>query len=290
MSAAPRVALTTTGPIRWDRIVPWLALAIAGGAVLLPAFAHALEVWATTEEFSFGFLIVPIVALLVWWRRDAFAGPSRGVSLGLLIVGPALVVYVVALRVGVNAVAGLAVIPILWGVVLYLRGARAARSLAFPIAYLAFGLGLYRGLLDSVGFALQGITADLAAVGSSAIGLDVHQDGLVLTSKAWAFVVAQPCSGMSSLVSLLALAALWVYLAGGSAFARSAVVLAVLPIVVLANGLRVTLVLAVASTLGVDAAIGFFHGASSLVLFAIAIGGLLVVGRAVGLRAPTFGR
>jgi exosortase len=291
MSATGRiVALGAARSIPTMHVVPWLALAMIGVAVLVPAFAHAIDVWSKTEEFGFGFLILPIVALLVWWRRSAFVGPAQGSTFGLGIVIPALVVYVIGTRVGVHAVAGLAVIPILWGAVLYLRGPRAARILAFPIAYLAFGLGLYRGLLDSLGFALQGITADLAAIGSRAIGLDVHQSGVVLTSGSFAFVVSQPCSGMSSLVSLLALAALWVYVAGGSALARSAVVLAVLPVVLLANGVRVTLVLAVASMFGVDAAVGFFHGASSFVLFAVAVAGLLVVGRAVGCRAPTFAR
>jgi exosortase len=272
------------------RLLPWLVLAAIGGTVLLPAFSHAVGVWSTTEEFGFGFLIVPIVVILTWSQRRAFVGPSRGARLGLALLIPSLFIYVVATRVSVHAVAGLAVIPILWGAVLYLRGTHAVRMLAFPIGYLAFGLGLYRGLLDSVGFALQGITAILATFGANAIGLDVHRDGVILTSNAFAFVVSQACSGMSSLVSLLALAALWVYVATGSPFARAAMVLAVFPLVVIANGVRVTLVLAVASAFGVDAAVGFFHGASSLVLFGVAIAGLLAVGRIAGCRAPTFGR
>jgi exosortase/archaeosortase family protein len=67
------------------------------------------------------------------------------------------------------------------------------------------------------------------------------------------------------------------------------VVLSVIPLVVLANTTRVTLVLLVASAFGQDAAVGFFHGASSLVLFGLALGGLLCVSRIVGCRVTSFG-
>jgi exosortase len=142
-----------------------------------------------------------------------------------------------------------------------------------------------------VGFALQDVTAFSAAWAGRAIGLNVVRDGLVLhsgsTSPQFAFVVAQTCSGMSSLLSLLALAALWIYVTRGSLAGRTAVILGVLPLVVISNSVRVTLVLLIASLYGQDSALGFFHGASSLLLFGLALGGLLVLSRTVGCKLPT---
>ncbi len=289
MSRAERTLRTRGGQLR--RALPSLALGIVTIFVSAPALVHAVNVWSTTEEFSFGFLVVPVAAVLAWSRRRAFLdGPAPGSALGLGVVVVALGTYVLAERVGINAVAGLAIPPMLWGMVLYVRGWTAAKALALPIGYLAFGLALYRGLLDSVGFALQGVTASAAALGAGALHLGVWQDGLVLHGSGFAFVVSQPCSGMSSLVSLLALSTLWVSLASGALVARTIIVAAVLPVVIVANGARVTLVLAVASAFGQDAALGFFHGASSFVLFGLAIVGLLGVGWLVGCKAPTFGR
>jgi exosortase len=258
-------------------------------AVLLcwPAFAHAVEVWSTTEEFSFGFLVPPVTLLLLWLHRAELRrsiGP--GANVGLLVVGAALALYLLAHRVGINALAGLAVVPLLWGCVLYLWGWRAARVAAFPIGFLAFGLALFRGLLDSVGFAMQGLTAAGAGAITGAVGLGVVRDGLVLRANDFAFIVAEPCSGMSSLVSLLALAALWTHVADGRIGARLAVLLAVPPIVLVANTLRVSLVMFIASAYGQDAAVGFFHGASSLVLFGIALTSLIALSRLVGCRTP----
>jgi exosortase len=289
MSRAGRTLRKRRGQLR--RTLPSLALGIVTVILSAPALLHSVNVWSTTEEFSFGFLVVPVAAVLAWPRRRALLdGPAEGSALGLSVVVVAVGTYVIAERVGINAVAGLAIPPMLWGMVLYVRGWTAAKTLALPIGYLAFGLGLYRGLLDNVGFALQGITASAAALGASALQLGVSQDGFVLRGSDFAFVVSQPCSGMSSLVSLLALSTLWVSLASGGLVARAIIVAAVLPVVIVANGARVTIVLAVASAFGQDAALGFFHGASSFVLFGFAIAGLLGVGWLVGCKAPTFGR
>jgi exosortase/archaeosortase family protein len=118
------------------------------------------------------------------------------------------------------------------------------------------------------------------------------RDGLVLHSASstpeFAFIVAQTCSGMSSLLSLLSLAALWMYATRGGVGARVIVFAAVLPLVLVANTTRVTLVLLIASLFGQDAALGFFHGASSLILFGLALAGLLLVSRTVGCKLQVF--
>jgi exosortase len=260
-----------------------LTIALIG--FLWPAIVHALELWSTTEEFSYGFLIVPTSAVLVVLRLARVrmlvgAGEQRG----LIVSAAGAIVFVIAERVGIHAVAGLAVSPLLFGIVLYLWGRRAAVELAFPCAFLAFGFAAYRGLLDTLGFSLQIVAAYGSAWLTQLAGLPVVRDGLVLHLPTFAFVVAEACSGMSSLLSLLALSSVWIYFADSRAIARIVVVASVLPIVVVANIIRVALVLAVAQAFGQDAATGFFHGASSLVLFGVALGCLLGVSEVVGCR------
>jgi exosortase len=270
-------------------MLPLLGVAIALAFLVGPAFVHSYEVWDADEEFSYGFFIVPVTLALIWWRFGAFRrSAGRGAPAGLLLVLGALAVYLVAQRVGINAVAGWAVVPLLWGVVVFLWGWAAGRGLAFPIGFLAFGLGVYRGLLDTLGFALQKITAYGAAAMGQALGVAVARDGLTLKGANFEFIVAQACSGMSSLLSLLALASLWIYFARGTLPARVAIILSVLPLVIVANTTRVAIVVFVASHFGQEAAEGFFHGASSLVLFGLALGGLLAVSKIAGCRVPDF--
>jgi exosortase len=263
-----------------------VVLALATGLLVWPAFAHSVQLWATTEEFSYGFLIVPVALLLIWWRRALlFRRMDNGATAaGLALIIPSVLAYLLASRLGIHALAGVAVSPLLLGAAVYVWGVPAGRVLAFPLGFLVFGLGVYRGLLDTLGFALQGITASGATFLAQSVGVAVQHDGLILTSDRFAFVVAEACSGMSSLVSLLALAALWTYAARGPMAGRAAVILATVPLVVFANSTRVALVLLIASQFGQDVALGFFHGASSLVLFGMALGGLMLISRMVGCK------
>jgi exosortase len=281
--------------LRQDRgaLTARLALVLSLTVLLWPAVGHAIEVWSTDEEFTYGFLVIPIAIGILWWRRAALrASLGRGSAWGLGLVVLGVLLTLLSRRIGINALAGIAVTPLLIGVVWYLWGARAARVVAFPCIYLIFGLGLYRGLLSSVGFGLQELTAHGAGWAGQTLGLPVLRDGLILHSSsaaptAFAFVVAQACSGMSSLLSLLSLAALWIYATRGPGSGKAIVLLGVAPLVIMANTTRVTLVLVVGATLGQDAALGFFHGVSSLLLFGIALSGLLGLGRIVGCRLPT---
>jgi exosortase len=279
----PRLSLV--GP---SRPIVLATLAMAAVIFVWPSLVHAIDVWTTAEEFSFAFLVGPVVGAMIWWRRDELVrSVTPGTNAGLGIALVALATYLVARRVDVLALAGIAVCPLLWGIVVYMWGWQAGRVLAFPVGFLAFGLGLYRGLLNSVGFALQGITASGASAFAQMLGVQVAQDGLVLHSNGFAIIVAEACSGMSSLLALLALSTLLTYVTRGSFAARMIVVAGVVPIVLVANVTRVTSVLLVAMWFGQDAATGFFHGASSLFVFGLSLGGLLLLNRIVGCKIPS---
>jgi exosortase len=274
-----------SGLLRTTEAVVLVAVA---AALVAPAFVHAYEVWSTTEEFSFGFLIPPIsIGLIVWRRATIRRSVGRGANTGLLLALPSLAIYLLAHRIELHALGGLMVPPLLIGATVYLVGWNTGREIAFPVAFLAFGLGVFRGLLDSVGFVLQEITAYGASLLAHGVGIPVIRDGLILSSDTFAFVVAEPCSGMSSLLSLLALGALWTHVAKGPLPARLVVIASILPLVVVANSTRVALVLVVASWFGQDAALGFFHSVSSLILFGMALIGLMLVSRSVGCKTLT---
>ena len=272
------------------RLLGALPVAVAGvlaAVVIWPALVHAAGVWGVVEAFGFGYLVPPVTVGLIWWRWPVLrARAGSGSWGGLLVVAVALGAMLVGARAGLNALGGVAAVLLLWGIAVTLWGWRAGRVLAFPVGFLAFGLGAHTGALNGTAFALQGATAAGAGTLGHLLGLGVVREGLVLRGPAFAFVVAEQCSGMSSLLSLLALASLWGFLAAGSLPARLALVASVGPLVLVANVVRVTLVLAVAALFGQEAALGFFHEASSLVLFGVAAGGMLLVARRVGCQAP----
>jgi len=260
-----------------------VAAPVAAAALLIiyiPAFAHAVDVWRLDEEFSFGFA-VPFLALgLAWLRRASIvASLGRGSAWGLPILVAGLVMLVIGARTGVHIIGGASFVVSALGAVTYLFGLRALRATFFPIAFLLFGLTLYRGLLNTLGFGLQNLTATSSASLATRIGVPVHRDGVDLFVGQFHLVVAQACSGMSSLLTLLCLGTLMIGLAQSTLPRRLLLLLLIVPIVLVANIVRVTLVLALVRPFGLTVVEGFVHGSFSAVLFLMAIGLFLIAGR-----------
>ena len=196
-----------------------------------PAFAHAVEVRSTDTEFA------ATASSSRRWRSGCCGRSAESCGDGESGVRPrAGLVHrragrrltLVSRRTGINVLAGVAVTPLLVGVAAVTCGRLVGRARGcLPAAFLVFGLGLYRGLLNSVGFALQDVTATGRPSPRNCWVLNLIRDGLVLQSAAtppeYAFVVAQACSGMSSLLALLTLAALFIYATTGPVLGKTGV-------------------------------------------------------------------
>ncbi len=247
------------------------AACLAAGVLYLPVVAHAVDVWRSDQELSFGFLVPPAAAaLLVARRRALLAARGPGQVAGVAVLAAGLLLLLASSRSGVHALAGASLLPVALGAAAFLYGAGVARLAAFPVALLTAGLSLYRGLLDTVGFALQQVTAWAAAGSASLLGVPVRRSGVDLFTGDVHLVVAQACSGMDSLLALLCLGAVVAGLASASPLRRAALIGLVLPIIVAANVLRVTLVLVLSGPLGPAVARGLPHELLGASLFVAA--------------------
>jgi exosortase len=258
-----------------------VACVVATLLLVWPVLTRAVTAWSTYEAFGFGFLLAPLAAFLAWRRRHTF---DRGASAGLAVVFVGLSGLLLAERVWARAPAAVSAGFLVVGIVIYLWGWRAGRAVAGPLALLTYALVLEPTLIAPLAFALQNLTAVGASGVVQILGMAVQRSGLVVSIPAGDFLIAEACSGMSSLFSMLALSGVWLHLISAPLVRRIALLMAVPPIVVLANLARVTLVLLVADRFGQEAAMDVFHGASSLLLFALALASLAAVSRALGCR------
>ncbi len=245
-----------------------LTVAAALAALYLPVAVHAAGVWTLDQELSFGFLLPPAAAGLVWLRRrELRASLAAGSGLGLVPLTVGLLLFVAGFRSGVDAIAGASFLPAAIGAAAYLHGLAAARVLLAPAALVSAGLSLFRGLLAPLGFALSELTARCSAALAALGGLPVRRSGVDLFAGDAHFVIAQSCSGMDSLLALLSLGFVVVALAGASLPRRLLLLGLVVPVVLLANVLRVTAVLALSQPFGVAAGEGLPHQALSAAVF-----------------------
>ncbi len=282
-------------------IAAGIAIAILIALVYRHTFATLWRTWETNPNYSHGALIPPIVIFLLWYVRRSVAdalrsdgvaaagsgttgGPgisagsgTAGMVAGLLLIVLALVGHLVSIRSGVFMTQGYSLVMLLFGLALVLLGGRAMRVLWFPLAYLVFMLPVPPFLMNVVSFQLKLFSARVGSAIAVKMGIPLVRSGMTIHIPAGSLRVADPCSGLRSLIALVALGALFAYFTRAKTWKRIVLMLAAIPLAVIANTVRISVLCAVANVWGIDTAIGFFHDFSGFLLFFIALAGLFVV-------------
>ncbi|HET7263278.1 MAG TPA: exosortase A [bacterium] len=267
-----------------------LQLLALGGAVAFlygHVFADLATQWWTDENYSHGFLVPLISGYLLWERRrqlmrcrietSAWGYPVLLLGLALLIVGQASAFgYPVRLSFLVT-VAGLTML---------LAGRDALRIAAFPLIFLLFMIPLPAPVLNKVAFPLQLLAARVAGTTLDLANIPVLREGNIIDLANSRLEVTEACSGIRSLVALLALAVVFAYFSQKTWRSQAALVASAIPIAVVANAARVTLTGVLAQIFGSEAAMGFYHLFSGWLIFVVAFGLMVMVGGALGSRRP----
>lgn len=225
-----------------------IGFALALLVVFAPGLAALAGAWSAAEYQSHGFL-VPVVSLLAARQRARRGPAARSDGRGALVLVGALLLYGFGIAAGSVTAQGLALCAAVTGAVWYLRGPAWLRRLAFPLGYLLFLVPLpLPWVAAAVVPLLEFVTAGSVEVLRGA-GVAVLREGSVIQlPNGESLFVAEACSGLTSLVTLMPIAVLIAWLAPLPAGRRTALVALVVPIAMGANLLRV-----VATVLGSEA-------------------------------------
>ena len=255
---------------------------IAGLLAVAIAFAPALfamaRVWGAHEYTSHGFL-VPFVA---WWlfaaKRRSLGPPGRDPR-GLAGIGAAALLLAVGFALGSPTVMGLAFVLAVASLVLTAWGPEGLRQVAFPVGFLLFMVPLPPAVLDPLILRLQLWVSSAAVTSLQALGFTLMREGnVVLLPGDRQLFVDEACSGITSVVTLLPLGALLAHLAAHGWLRRTALVLAVVPIAMLGNWLRVVGTVAAAQRFGPERVLaGPLHESAGLLTFLFACSLLLAL-------------
>lgn len=263
-------------------LVAAVALAFA------PALLGLVDAWSSAEHQSHGFLVPLVSAAFAWSARRRLARvPRRSDVRGALLLGGALAVYAVSLLAGSVSGEGSALVIAATGLVWWLRGTSWLRALAFPLGFLIFMVPLPQAWITPVVVRLLLWVSISSAWLLGAIGVDVARAGNVLTlPNGESLFLAEACSGLTSLVTLIPIAVLIAHLTPANTFTRLLIVIAVVPLAMAANLLRVVgTVLAAgvwdATTVTADP----WHTIAGLVVYALSCVGLLATAHRLRGRA-----
>ncbi|MBM3859310.1 MAG: exosortase/archaeosortase family protein [Verrucomicrobia bacterium] len=244
--------------------------------------------WGRGGEYAHGY-VVPIIAagLFVWlWRRQLAGEALNSAASGLAVIVVAAVVYWVGVRGANPRLVASSLVVLIFGLILYAGGWRWARVLWFPCAFLVFMIPL-NFLEPYVSFPLRIFVAHISTGVLQLMGLDVYQNGTGILSRAGRFApldVADPCSGIRSLVALMALTSLYGYVTMDRGWKKWVLFGSSIPLAVLGNVARITTVALVAQGFGSDWAMKIYHDYSGYIVFSLAILSMVVLGVMLNLQ------
>jgi exosortase len=247
-------------------------------ALIYHRTAHELwTTWSTNDTYSHGPL-VPLVSLALIWRdrervRKAIGRPD---ARGLWLVALACAMQITGIRADVFALQGWSLIPALFGLSLVFLGAAATARLAFPIAFLAFMLTFPPIVVNQLSFALKEVAVRLSTATAEALGVVLQRNGMTLYVGGGELRMEHPCSGLRSLIALLATGALLAWFLPGGWTRRALLLASAVPIAILSNAIRIAFLIVVAHYDSVERA-GRLHDVSGYAVYALALGGLLLV-------------
>jgi exosortase A len=267
----------------------WLwvgGLAAALVALYWRAMPPLVRQWASDDDYTHGFLIVPLSLYFVWERREALrrtAVRPAWAGAGLLALGLLLLlVGSVGAELFLQRFSSIVVVA---GLVWLILGTGFLRELLFPIAFLVFMVPLPAIVMNAVAFPLQLFAAQSATFCMQAAGVPVLREGNTIVLSNTTLEVVEACSGIRSLQALLALGAVYGYFTQKAVWKRWALLLLSVPIAIAANAFRVAGTGFLAHFIGPEAAQGFYHSFAGWIVFVVAFVLLLGAGTLLG-RLP----
>jgi exosortase D (VPLPA-CTERM-specific) len=235
--------------------------------------------WAKDDNYSHGFLVPFIAGYFLWLRwpslKDQIVRPN---GFGLVVVVLGGTQLLVAWLASEYFTMRSSLIVVLAGLVLFWFGRDILKRMALPLGYLIFMVPIPYIIYDMIAFPLK-LFITKASVGFlKLVGVIVLREGNIIMFPTTTLEVADACSGIRSLMSLLALAVAYAFFVQTSNVRRWIIIVAAVPVAIATNALRVIVTGILAQWWGVRAAEGFFHEFAGIVVFLLAIVLLVAVG------------
>jgi exosortase len=251
----------------------WLTLLVLVAISIPTVYRLGTQVWS--KEFgAHGPIVLATGAWLLWRRIPSMVAEARPGNQLLTIAGAvlALATYVFGRAYDLISleVAGLYGFGL---VLLFDRfGINAMLRNWFPIFYLGLLLPTPGWMLDEFTAPLKQLVSMLSAAVVTPLGVPLVREGVTMTVGAYQLLVEDACSGLNSLVGLISITMFYIYLLRDAGWRYSAfLVCLIVPIAILANVIRIVILILLTYYFGDAVGQGFLHVTAGLFLFALSL-------------------
>jgi len=226
----------------WKLLAVLLSLLVFFITLNWTGFQTLMTKWDNDANYGHGYLIPFISLYFVWAKKDDLQKMTPRASmfgLPILIVG--ILMSYFAMPLASSVASGLAIVVILNGLLLYLGGWSIYKLLWLPALYLFFMVPLPQEVHTWFANPLQEFASFVSAeILGGIFNVFVARSGNVIRLAGHQLQVAEACSGMRSIMGLLALGIAFAYFWERALWERLFLVVSTVPIAILANICRVT--------------------------------------------------
>jgi exosortase len=284
---------TTRSPITIAALrkdyVTWCLVGVSLALVAL-IYARTIGSWwgawmAPDSRYSHGILVPFISAFAVYAERERISKVEIRPNL-VLGIGVLLLVMLSGLACRAARIPSMesVVIPLfIFSMVILLLGVRMAYALMFPCLFLLFMVPWPGSLLSKTESTTQLWSTAAATRILQLFFRDASHEGITILMPSVAVKVATACSGFRTLISLFAFSTFFAYMKDGPWVGRIALVFSALPLGLVANSIRITMVALVGEFWGEDT-MHVFHDYSGYIMLVFAFVALELISRILKCR------
>jgi len=240
--------------------------------VYWPTISHLVGQWWNDPNFSHGFFVPLFSAYVLWKDRDRLARihlqPSWS---GFVMVAVGMCILFVGQMGAELFLARFSLVITLAGIVVLFCGWNFFRSILFPWMFLLLMIPIPTILFNQITFPLQLLASHISAAVLPVFGVPILREGNVIHLPAMSLEVAEACSGIRSLMSLVTLAIIYGYLMEKRLWVRWVLAIASVPIAVAANSIRIIGTGLLVQYWDADKAEGYFHASWGWIIFVVSL-------------------
>lgn len=232
------------------RYAGWGLLALFALLLWGPMLQSLWSVWNRMPAMSHGPVLLALALGHLWLSKESLKDLSHASRLGLAALTLTALLFVAASFADVVFLKGFTLLAMTCSAVWFLGGWRAMAGTAGALGFLVFAIPWPTTVLERLAFPLQMMSSTYAAMAGGMLGLPIVREGVQLSvmdgagkEPIYQVLVAQGCSGLTSLMVLLGLGYLLAYHTPLGLGWRGLMLAVMVPLTLIANTVRITLIL-----------------------------------------------
>jgi len=257
-------------PLSKNKMIALIVICLLVAIIYVDVFRELISEWMNNPDYSHGFFIPFMAIYMIWNKRNETRVIDETPSLWGLPVLFLGIAQFMAGKIGAeHFIQGASMIFVILGITLVLWGRRTALIVLIPIVYLIFMIPLPAIIWNKYAFTLRLFATQLAAICIQSLGVTVLREGNVLYLPSATLEVVDACSGMRSLISLLALSVFIGFLSQLNVWKKWLLFFAAIPIAIVSNIIRLILIAVLGEDFGIKLTEGLNHSLSGIFVFMI---------------------